>query len=54
MGYETANIHLGTVKARVLAKDLKSRSRGWLYRAARAMQKAVVADFEEYSGMGTK
>jgi hypothetical protein len=49
MGFETANVHLGTVKPRVLAKDLKSRTRGWLYRAARKMQKAVVADFEEFS-----
>jgi hypothetical protein len=49
MGFETANVHLGTLKPRALAKDLKSRSRGWLYRAARKMQKAVVADFEEFS-----
>ena len=49
MGYETANIHLGTAKARALAKDLQSRTRGWLYRAARKMEKAVLADFEEYS-----
>ncbi len=49
MGFETANIHLGTAKARVLAKDLQSRSRGWLFRAARKMEKAVAADFEEYS-----
>ncbi len=54
MGYETANIHLGTAKARVLAKDLQSRPNGWLYRAGRKMQKAVVADFEEYSGTAAK
>ncbi len=48
MGFETANVHLGSVKARALAKDLQSRSRGWLYRAARRMEKAVMADFEEY------
>lgn len=49
MGFETANVHLGTAKARVVAKDLQSRTRGWLYRAARKMEKAVVTDFEEYS-----
>jgi len=48
MGFETANVHLGSVKPRALAKDLRSRSRGWLYRAARRMEKAVMADFEEY------
>jgi hypothetical protein len=49
MGYETANVHLGTAKPRELAKDLQSRTRGWLYRAACKMEKAVVTDFEEYS-----
>ncbi len=49
MGFETANVHLGTVKARALAKDLMARTSGWLFRAARRMEKAVVADFEEYS-----
>jgi len=48
MGWETANIHLGTLKARVLARDLAARPRGWLLQAAKKMQKAVLADFEEY------
>jgi hypothetical protein len=48
MGWETANIHLGTQKARVLLADLQKRRRGWLLAAARKMQKAVLADFEEY------
>ena len=46
MGFETANVHLGSVAGRVLAADLKQRGRDWLYRAARAMEKAVTADFE--------
>jgi hypothetical protein len=50
MGFETANVHLGSAKARLLAKDLQARPRGWLYRAARKMEKAVIADFEDYSG----
>jgi hypothetical protein len=46
MGWETANVHLGTVKARVLLADLKKRPRNWLMRAAEAMQKSVIEDFE--------
>ena len=49
MGFETANVHLGSVKPRRLAADLKKRPRGWLLHAAREMQKAVLADFEDYS-----
>jgi len=48
MGWETANIHLGTLKARTLQADLEKRPRGWLLQAARKMQKAVLADFEDY------
>jgi hypothetical protein len=48
MGWETANIHLGSAKGRALARDLKERPRGWLFKAARAMEKAVRTDFEQY------
>ena len=48
MGWETANVHLGTGKARVLLKDLKSRPRDWLLKAARKMEKALQADFADY------
>lgn len=48
MGFETANIHLGSLKAGVLLKDLKARPRGWLLQAARRMEKAVLQDFREY------
>jgi hypothetical protein len=48
MGFETANVHLGTQKARVLQADLKKRPAGWLFRAAHKMKDAVLADFEEY------
>ncbi len=48
MGFETANVHLGSIRARTLAADLKKRPRGWLYRAAQGMRKAVLADFEEF------
>ena len=49
MGFETANIHLGSVKGRTLLADLKKRPSGWLLHAARAMEKAVLADFEEFA-----
>jgi hypothetical protein len=49
MGFETANIHLGSAKPRLIQKDLAARPRHWLYNAARKMEQAVIADFEEYS-----
>lgn len=49
MGFETANVHLGSGKARVLRADLKARPRDWLFMAARRMEKAVLRDFREYS-----
>ena len=48
MGFETANIHLGSTKPRVLRDDLKVRPRGWLFEAARRMETAVLHDFREY------
>ena len=49
MGFETANIHLGSAKPRVLLEDLKGRPRDWLFDDARRMEKAVLEDFKEYS-----
>jgi hypothetical protein len=46
MGFETANVHLGSRKARVFFDDLKKRPKGWLLRAARAMEKSVLTDFK--------
>lgn len=48
MGWETANIHLGSVKPKALLEDLKKRPAGWLPKAARAMRKAVTADWREW------
>jgi len=48
MGWETANVHLGSVKPRVLRADLARRGRGWLRRAAAVMQEAVVSDWEAW------
>ena len=49
MGFETANIHLGSVKPATLQADLKKRPRGWLYAAAKAMEKSVMADFKSFA-----
>jgi hypothetical protein len=44
----------GFGQGRALERDLKARPRGWLYQAARQMEKAVLADFEEYkAGWGS-
>ncbi len=48
MGGETANIHLGSKKGRVLVADLKKRPPGWLLQAARKMEEAVLADWKEW------
>jgi uncharacterized protein (DUF2252 family) len=48
MGWETANIHMGSLKPRKLAADLKGRAGGWLLEAAEKMRKAVLKDFEDY------
>lgn len=48
MGWETANVHLGSVKARVLLKDLKKRKGNWLRHAASTMVESVTADWLEW------
>jgi len=49
MGWETANVHLGTTgaRARVMA-DIKKREAGWLLKAARRMAKAVASDWKDW------
>jgi hypothetical protein len=49
MGFETANVHLGTRRAaeRILP-DLGKRSADWMHEAATAMVKATTADFNEW------
>jgi hypothetical protein len=49
MGWETANVHLGSSKARVLLADLNKRPGGWLLRAAEKMRKAVTSDWQDWS-----
>jgi len=49
MGWETANVHLGSAKPAILLKDLKNRPPAWLAQCARKMEKAVLADFEAFA-----
>ena len=49
MGFETANIHLGSGKAMKAArKDVTSRRNGWLHEATKAMTENVIADYEDW------
>jgi hypothetical protein len=56
MGWEIANIHLGTRGARrAIVRDLDRRPGGWLERAATAMADAVTADWRRWrKHMGTR
>jgi Uncharacterized protein conserved in bacteria (DUF2252) len=49
MGFETANVHLGTRKAGgLILQDLRVRPRHWLHRAAAAMAEATIHDWESW------
>jgi len=49
MGWETANVHLGSKKAIPdVAKDLKKRNPGWLFDAAKAMAKIARQDWKNW------
>ena len=49
MGWETANIHLGTPGARrALRRDLAAQPPGWLDQAARAMAAVVIEDWQRW------
>jgi len=49
MGFETANVHLGTPgAAKAILRDLGKRPVDWLHEAATAMVKATTADWREW------
>lgn len=48
MGFETANVHLGSGKARAIQADMKRRGTGWLSKAAGEMVAAVTLDWEAW------
>ncbi len=48
MGWETANIHLGTLRAKDLQKDLDSRPKQWLEKASARMLEALRSDWDSW------
>jgi hypothetical protein len=49
MGFETANIHLGTKgAAKFLAGDLRKRPLQWLRKAAAIMEQATISDWKQW------
>ncbi len=49
MGFETANIHLGSKKIiKAVLEDLKRRKNGWLQSAAEAMAETIHSDWESW------
>jgi uncharacterized protein (DUF2252 family) len=50
MGWETANVHLGTPRAiPAIKRDLAKRRGNWLHRAAKAMLRATERDWREWT-----
>jgi hypothetical protein len=53
MGWETANIHLGTVDARKhVQRHLSQLKPNWLYAAAKDMEKSVTSDWRAWKKSG--
>lgn len=51
MGWETANVHLGNHRMiKAVKRDLEKRKAKWLREAAKAMTKATITDWKEWSG----
>jgi Uncharacterized protein conserved in bacteria (DUF2252) len=48
MGWESANIHLGSVKPAKLAAALKRKTRGWLHHAGKAMRDQTISDWKAW------
>ena len=54
MGFETANVHLGTHDPKSIQADLKKRRPLWLHAAAIAMVKSVELDWETLADRSRK
>jgi hypothetical protein len=48
MGFETANVHLGSAAPERLLEDLRGNEADWLHRAAKRMAEAVEADWQDW------
>ncbi len=49
MGWETANIHLGSAKPDSLTRQLKRKTEGWLHRAAKIMRAETMRDWKHWA-----
>ena len=54
MGWETANLHLGSRQTRKLLENLNKRPPNWLHKAAARMVEATKADWNEWRGATSK
>jgi len=54
MGWETANVHLGSLEAGLLGKDLTKRGPRWLHTAAEAMVSSIENDWNDWRKHGEK
>jgi hypothetical protein len=48
MGWETANIHLGSGKGAQIRRDLQRQPVRWLYKAANVMEQQILEDWDEW------
>jgi hypothetical protein len=48
MGWETANVHLGSARTKEVLADLNKRPANWLHRAAANMVSATKRDWKEW------
>jgi hypothetical protein len=49
MGFEIANVHLGSAKAaKAISSDLRKRPENWLHQAAAKMVESTVKDWREW------
>src|SRR5262245_11234471 len=53
MGYETANVHLGSAAAANITADLAKHPQGWLHASAHSMLDAIKADWHNWSAKQT-
>jgi uncharacterized protein DUF2252 len=54
MGWETANVHLGSARAKSLRADLQRRAESWLRKAATHMRDEVRADWRAWRALWMK
>jgi hypothetical protein len=49
MGFELANVHLGTADRRdAICRDLEERARGWLSANAHKAAEAITREYQEW------